>query len=199
MSKDKRTKAIARITLDAVLSLYNHMMEQAKGEIQKSMDKDLCLLLERVDNLPSIDDGEWTDEQRLEHGARVRASKPQPAGLWFYEYSDREPTYISYEQAAEMRNVAPHTMRVMISKSPVKAITIWRNRRHHVLSKTKDEAVVKRALRLRYEESQDEDDIFQLSSAPIAPKIFAPEHPPETNPTAPKPKTSKTKTKSTTL
>lgn len=95
-------------------------------------------------------------------GAKIKAARARSPGIYHYQYSDVEPTQISYEEASVATGYAVSTLRMRLSHHGG-STSFWKQGRWQVLSRTKDPEAVQRALQLAFKTTGSQDDLRQLS------------------------------------
>lgn len=111
---------------------------------------------------------ELKDSLKLDHGARIKAGwgpRREASKVLHFQFSNRDPIRVSYEEAAEFSGYAVSTLRMYISRSPNKAFSFYRKGRWEVLSKEASGAMAE--LQAKFNETGDPDDIRRLSPAPL--------------------------------
>lgn len=93
--------------------------------------------------------------------------------IYLFEYSDAEPTTMTYEAAAIFARKRESTFRVKLSTAGG-SMVLWINNRHYVVSRENSKEAVDRALKAKFLKTHNPDDLFELKKKPLLPKSVAP-------------------------
>ena len=133
--------------------------------------RDLENLIQKASPKMPIVDHQTVSDQALadlkgqlseELGAKIRAGLPPKRGVFHYHFANEEPTLVTYDEAATLSGYASNTLRMRVSQGGG-STCFYRGGRWQVLSRTTDLAEVQRALHTRFTETNNPDDIRELS------------------------------------
>jgi len=94
-------------------------------------------------------------------GAKIKAARVRKPGVFHYQFSDVEPTLVSYEEASAASGYAVSTLRMRVSEGGG-ATCFYKSGRWQVLSRTQDMDQVQRALRTKFNATGNPDDVREL-------------------------------------
>jgi hypothetical protein len=106
-----------------------------------------------------------------EHKAKIAAGaaaswalRREDLKLYLFEYQNEPPRRVDYDEAAGLLGYAPATLRIRISQAAGHSLALYKGGRHLVLAKTADG--LESALRAKFEETKNPDDLIVLAARP---------------------------------